>query len=78
MTILTVGAHAGVPLHTRAPLSTVTARVCRCGAVYDNGNVAVPAEYSGLCGRCAFSGGMRLGGGAPGGDARGTVNPSAA
>ena len=78
MTILSVGAHTGVPLRTRACLPTVTSGVCRCGAVYDNGNVVVPAEYTGLCGRCAFRLGMRFGHSAPGGDARVTVDPSAA
>ena len=61
MTILSVGAHTGVPLHAQAHPPTVTSGVCRCGAVYDNGNVAVPAEYRGLCGRCAFRLGLRFG-----------------
>jgi hypothetical protein len=77
MTTITVGAHTGVPLRTRARLATVTSGVCRCGAVYDNGNVAVPAEYNGLCGRCAFRLGLRFGGSRPGGDARVTVSHAA-
>lgn len=37
-----------------------TSGICRCGAVYDNGNVSVPIEYRGLCGRCAMQRGMKL------------------
>jgi len=55
------GGHNEVPPHTHTRLPTVNSAVCRCGAVYDHGNVVVPAEFSGLCGRCAFDRGMRLG-----------------
>jgi len=47
--------------NTHRRLPTVTSGVCQCGAVYDYGNVAVPSEYRGLCGRCAVRHGMRLG-----------------
>ena len=57
-----LGAHIEVSApHTHLRLPTVSSAVCRCGAVYDNGNVAVPAEYAGLCGRCAFDRGLRPG-----------------
>jgi hypothetical protein len=45
--------------HLRLP--TLSSAVCRCGAVFDNGNIVVPAEFQGLCGRCAFKRGMRPG-----------------
>jgi hypothetical protein len=61
MTMPIVGVHDAVPPPTHHHLPTVSAAVCRCGGVYDNGNVVVPVEYSGLCGRCAFERGMRLG-----------------
>jgi hypothetical protein len=61
MTIPVVRLHDDVPPRARLRLPTVSSAVCRCGAVYDNGNVAVPTEYSGLCGHCAFKRGMRLG-----------------
>lgn len=54
MTIPFVGAHDAVPPPPHPRLPTVSSGVCRCGAVYDYGNVAVPAEYLGMCGRCAF------------------------
>jgi hypothetical protein len=41
--------------------SSANAGVCRCGAVFDNGNVTVPPEYRGLCGRCAVARGLRFG-----------------
>ena len=34
-------------------LPTPSSGVCRCGAVFDYGNIAVPNECQGLCGRCA-------------------------
>ncbi len=37
------------------------AGVCCCGAVFDNGNVSVPPEFRGLCGRCAVARGLRFG-----------------
>jgi hypothetical protein len=49
------GRHNAVPARTYHRLPTVTSAVCPCGAVFDNGNVAVAAEYVGLCGRCAFN-----------------------
>jgi len=52
--------HDAVPARRRHRLPTVTSAVCTCGAVFDNGNVAVAAEYVGLCGRCAFSRARRL------------------
>jgi hypothetical protein len=69
MTMPIIGAHNGVPPYaypSRRPtansarLPTVNSAVCRCGAVYDNGNILVPAEFVGLCGRCAFERGRRL------------------
>jgi hypothetical protein len=41
------------------PLPTPSSGVCRCGAVFDNGNIAVPDEYQGLCGRCRSEQRMR-------------------
>jgi hypothetical protein len=61
MTILRVGAHNEVPPSTPHRLPTGTSGVCRCGAVFDYGNVAVPEEFHGMCGRCAFKGGLRPG-----------------
>jgi hypothetical protein len=55
-----VGMHKEVQPRTYPRLPTISSAVCRCGAVYDNGNVAVPPEYKGLCGRCAFDRGRRL------------------
>ena len=51
--------HNEVPQQTRRGLPTITSSVCRCGAVFDNGNLAVPDEYRGLCGRCAFQRGLQ-------------------
>ena len=53
--------HEDVQSHSQPGLSKVNAGVCRCGAVFDNGNVAVPAEYRGMCGRCAVARGLRIG-----------------
>ena len=53
-----VETHNEVP-RTEARLRTAGPAVCRCGAVYNYGNVAVPAELTGLCGRCAFARGRR-------------------
>jgi hypothetical protein len=39
-------------------LPTANSGVCHCGAVYDYGNVVVPVEYRGMCGRCAARRGM--------------------
>jgi hypothetical protein len=61
MTIPHVGVHNDVPPYTSLRLPTFNSGVCRCGAVFDYGNVVVPAEYVGLCGRCAFKRGLRLG-----------------
>jgi hypothetical protein len=55
------GVHNGVQPGTHVHRSSARAGVCPCGAVYDNGNVIVPVEFAGLCGRCAFSRGLRLG-----------------
>ena len=54
MTISIVGAHDAVPPPAYPRLPTHSSGVCRCGAVYDYGNVAVPPEQLGMCGRCAF------------------------
>jgi hypothetical protein len=63
MTILRVSAHNDVPPSTPHRLPTGSSGVCRCGAVFDYGNVAafVPAEFLGMCGRCAFKRGLRPG-----------------
>ena len=37
----------------RKNVTTDNSGVCRCGAVFDYGSVAVPPEDRGLCGRCA-------------------------
>jgi hypothetical protein len=59
-----VGEHSAVPPRGHLRLPTINSAVCRCGAVYDRGTVVVPDEFSGLCGRCAFEHGLRLGSGA--------------
>ncbi|MBV8716487.1 MAG: hypothetical protein JO318_13220 [Chloroflexi bacterium] len=59
--MLIVGWHSDVPTDTTLRLPTNNSAVCGCGAVYDNGDIIVPAEFRGLCGRCAFARGMRLG-----------------
>ncbi|MBV9329181.1 MAG: hypothetical protein JO352_36215 [Chloroflexi bacterium] len=63
MTLPIVGAHNAVPPYPYAQirLPTPSSAVCGCGAVYDRGNVVVPAEFLGLCGRCAFDRGLRPG-----------------
>ena len=53
--------HEDVPAVSHSGVSTINAGVCRCGAVFDNGNVAVPLEYRGMCGRCAVARGLRIG-----------------
>jgi hypothetical protein len=54
--------HDDVP--SRLPLrdSRLNSGVCRCGAVFDRGNVAVPLEFQGMCGRCAAARGFRISG----------------
>jgi hypothetical protein len=54
MAMLIIGAHSDVAQYSGGRLPTRSSAVCRCGAVYDYGNVAVPVEYQGLCGRCAM------------------------
>ena len=54
MTMPIAGGYDAVPPQTYRRLPTVSSAVCRCGSVYDNGNVVVPAAYAELCGRCAF------------------------
>ncbi len=61
MAMLSIGAHTVVPPDTTLRLPTHNSAVCRCGAVYDNGDIIVPAEFRDLCGRCAFARGMRPG-----------------
>jgi hypothetical protein len=61
MTIPSVGMYNDVPPHTPFDYPSCSSGVCRCGAVFDYGNVAVPAEFAGMCGRCAFKRGLRLG-----------------
>ena len=61
MTIPRVGAHDEVPPYTPLHIPTCNSGVCRCGAVFDFGNVVVPAEFFGMCGRCAFRRGLRIG-----------------
>jgi hypothetical protein len=63
MTIPRVGTHNEVPPSTPHRQPTGSSGVCRCGAVFDYGNVAaaVPAEFLGMCGRCAFKRGLRPG-----------------
>ncbi len=67
MTIPSVGTHNDVPPRTPSShifhfhIQTFNSGVCRCGAVFDYGNVSVPAEFFGMCGRCAFKQGLRLG-----------------
>jgi hypothetical protein len=61
MSLSIVDMHKDVQPRTHPRLPTVSSAICRCGAVYDNGTVAVPAEYKGLCGRCAFDRRRRLG-----------------
>jgi hypothetical protein len=58
--------HEDVQPSTYRRLPTPSSAVCRCGAVYDHGNIAVPTEYLGMCGRCAFDRRRRLGGRSPG------------
>ncbi|MBV9578768.1 MAG: hypothetical protein JO057_09280 [Chloroflexi bacterium] len=55
MTLPMTGAHNAVPPYPfiRVQLPTPSSGVCRCGAVFDYGNVAVPSGGVGLCGRCA-------------------------
>ncbi len=55
-----LGVHNDVPRSAPVRLPTVNSGVCRCGAVFDNGTIAVPLEYRGLCGRCVHRG-IRLG-----------------
>jgi hypothetical protein len=53
MTMPIVSVHTDVPLsHSQVRLPTISSAVCRCGAVFDNGNIDIPDEYQGLCGRC--------------------------
>jgi hypothetical protein len=68
MTRHIVGVHSDVPSHSHPRLPTISSGVCRCGAVFDYGNIVVPAEYRGMCGRCAARRGLRPAdcGGAPG------------
>jgi hypothetical protein len=61
MTIPSVGAHDEVPPYTPLHIPTGNSGVCRCGAVFDYGNVVVPAEFFGMCGRCAFKRGLHIG-----------------
>ena len=61
MLIVSAGGHIEVPAYSHLRLPTVSSAICRCGAVYDNGNIVVPVEYRGLCGRCAIVHGMRVG-----------------
>jgi hypothetical protein len=56
-----VSGYNDVPPHGHLRLPTTNSAVCRCGAVYDRGNIVVPPEFSDLCGRCAFERGLRLG-----------------
>jgi hypothetical protein len=53
--------HNDVPSDIHLRLPTSSSAVCRCGAVFDNGDIVVPLEYQNLCGRCAFKRGMRPG-----------------
>lgn len=55
------GVHEDVQTHLQSTVSTHNAGVCRCGAVFDHGNVSVPLEYRGMCGRCAVARGLRIG-----------------
>ena len=48
-----VGPHDEVRSSPHQHLPTTSSAVCRCGAVYDNGNLSVPLQHAGLCGRCA-------------------------
>lgn len=52
MTPPNTGAHNDVR-PPAIPLPTANSAVCRCGAVYDYGEVVVPVAHRGLCGRCA-------------------------
>jgi len=52
--------HDEVPLHLPLRDPTVNSGVCRCGAVFDRGNVRVPLEFRGMCGRCAAARGFRI------------------
>jgi len=56
-----VETHNEVQPRTEGRLRAASPGVCGCGAVYDYGSVAVPPELTGLCGRCAFARGRRLG-----------------
>lgn len=53
MTVPNSGMHTDVqsPLSLRLP--TGSSAVCRCGAVYDYGDIVVPLDCRGMCGRCA-------------------------
>jgi hypothetical protein len=59
MTMPIGGVHNDVTPMPHSGLPTKSSCVCACGAVYDYGNVVVPARYRGLCGRCAFKRGLR-------------------
>jgi hypothetical protein len=61
MAMLSIGAHTDVPPKTKQRLPINNSGVCGCGAVYDNGDIIVPTEFRGLCGRCAFARGLRPG-----------------
>ena len=61
MTMSSVNVHDDVPPQTQTRAPTRNSGVCRCGAVFDNGNVVIPLEYRGLCGRCAVARGYRIG-----------------
>jgi hypothetical protein len=47
--------HNDVPRAYLLRLPTPSSGVCRCGAVFDYGNVSTPIETRGLCGRCAHN-----------------------
>jgi hypothetical protein len=61
MTLIQVqfGAHEDVPPSPALRLPTGSSAICRCGAVFDHGNIPVPRAYAALCGRCAFRRGWR-------------------
>jgi hypothetical protein len=60
MSVPRVSGHNEVPSNAPHDIRSSSSGVCGCGAVYDYGNVAVPAEFYGLCGRCAVQRGLRL------------------